>query len=127
MGDLISQSGMQTMKEQGVPGADSDGSGGGGDIAKLMMMMLAGQGASGGNWNNKRTIGGGGGDWKKQKVSSGAPVKSALVEKIKTFQRSGEAEKQAWWSYCDMQPEQKRDPAFYDASFLQEFLNLHGI
>merc|ERR1711935_1253268 len=34
-------------------------------------------------------------------VSTGDPYKDSLVEKVKAFQRCGEEQKQAWWSFAD--------------------------
>jgi len=140
--DMISQSGMQTMmgngsmsgkssnrmgkgfmgaKSSGWSGNDSNWGGSGGDVQTMMNMMMMMSGKGSGGW---------GGDAKRQKTSSSAstdPIKGKLIEKIKSFQRSGEVQKQTWWSYCDAQPDQKRDPAFYDAEFLQTFTILNGI
>lgn len=56
-----------------------------------------------------------------------AQKKSMLVAKIKTFQKSGEDQKQAWWAVCDATQGQKRDPMLHDVDFLQAFVNEHGI
>mmetsp|Transcript_57196 Transcript_57196/g.159190 ORF Transcript_57196/g.159190 Transcript_57196/m.159190 type:complete len:189 (-) Transcript_57196:180-746(-) len=49
-------------------------------------------------------------------------AKMSLVNRVKSFQKQGEAEKEAWYEFCGV----NRDPARHDASRLQEFLNLHG-
>jgi len=60
-------------------------------------------------------------------VSTGDPVKDALIEKIKQFQRTGEEQRQAWSYFCDEQMGKKRDPACYDNETLQYFLSSSGI
>merc|ERR1712226_1457519 len=54
-------------------------------------------------------------------------VKNVLVNKIKDFQRSSEENKQAWWTFCDSQECQKRDPALHEEDVLQAFVADHGI
>merc|ERR1712125_305965 len=58
---------------------------------------------------------------------SGDFEKGELINKIKSFQRSSEEQKQAWWAFCDSQEGQKRDPARYGADVLQAFLAMNGI
>jgi len=99
-------------------GCDWGGNGGGGcDWGNMGMMMMGGKGGKGG----------GGPPMKKQKVSTGDPMKDSLVEKVKSFQRSSEDNKQAWWSFCDGQESQNRDPARYEIDTLQMFLQGYGI
>jgi len=75
---------------------------------------------------------GSGGSWggppvKKQKVSTGDVWKDELVEKIKQFQRSGEEQKQAWWSFCDASDCGNRDPARHEVDVLQGFIQGCGL
>merc|ERR1719491_580552 len=55
------------------------------------------------------------------------PAKDNLVQRIKQFQRSGEQQKQAWWSYCDTMRGTVRDPAKHDIQSLQEFISNNGV
>jgi hypothetical protein len=71
--------------------------------------------------------GGGKGRGKGGRSSGGSFVKNELVNKIKEFQRSSEENKQAWWTFCDSQELQKRDPALHEEDVLQAFLADHGI
>jgi len=49
-----------------------------------------------------------------------------LVNKVKSFQRTGPDAKQAWWTFCDERGGTK-DPARHDAETLQEFIALSGM
>lgn len=60
-------------------------------------------------------------------ANSWDPEKDALVEQIKNFQRSGEENKEAWWSYCDENGFKKRDPALQSLESLQMFCAIHGV
>jgi len=51
------------------------------------------------------------------------PEKDALVAKIKTFQRNGPEQKDAWYSFCG----NKRDPARHETASLQDFCNTYGV
>lgn len=55
------------------------------------------------------------------------PVKDRLVQRIKAFQRSGEMEKQTWWTYCDTMKGTVRDPVKHDIHTLQEFITGHNV
>eukprot|EP00931_Biecheleriopsis_adriatica_P028506 TRINITY_DN1698_c0_g1_i3.p1 TRINITY_DN1698_c0_g1~~TRINITY_DN1698_c0_g1_i3.p1 ORF type:complete len:231 (+),score=50.53 TRINITY_DN1698_c0_g1_i3:114-806(+) len=59
--------------------------------------------------------------------SKGGTQQAELISKIKDFQRSGEEQKQAWWTFCDSQGGGNRDPARHEAHVLQNFLAQHGI
>lgn len=48
--------------------------------------------------------------------------RAELVAKIKGFQKSGEEQKQTWWTFCDGQAGKKRDPALYTVDILQTFV-----
>jgi len=68
----------------------------------------------------------GGGVWSQPGAAPAASAsKQALVEQVKTFQRTGEEQKQAWWAYTD-QHGQVKDPARYEEWQLQEFLSTQG-
>eukprot|EP00401_Gymnodinium_catenatum_P064669 CAMPEP_0117485710 /NCGR_PEP_ID=MMETSP0784-20121206/15104_1 /TAXON_ID=39447 /ORGANISM="" /LENGTH=657 /DNA_ID=CAMNT_0005280303 /DNA_START=32 /DNA_END=2005 /DNA_ORIENTATION=- len=49
------------------------------------------------------------------------PIKAQLVQRVKNFQKLGEAERQMWYNHCG----HTRDPARHDAAELQEFLNTY--
>jgi len=101
-----------------------------------MMLGGGGWGGKGGSWpgggwggkGGSRSSGGqdsgswGGPPMKKQKVSTGDVMKDALVDKIKQFQRSGEEQKEAWWSFCDATEGKNRDPARHEVDVLQTFI-----
>lgn len=55
------------------------------------------------------------------------PVKDGLVNKIKTFQRSGQECKELWWAHCDNALGGVRDPAKHSAGVLRAFLSGNGI
>lgn len=50
--------------------------------------------------------------------------KTALVAKVKQWQRLGPMQKQMWWSYCASNGSQKKDPNLHDETFLTNFLNM---
>jgi len=56
-------------------------------------------------------------------MPGGDPLKDTLVNRIKAYQRSGEAQREAWYGYCGS----KRDPARHEAAELQEFVNSYGV
>uniref|UniRef100_A0A7S1PLM7 Uncharacterized protein n=1 Tax=Alexandrium catenella TaxID=2925 RepID=A0A7S1PLM7_ALECA len=58
--------------------------------------------------------------------NSGDPEKDSLVMKIKAFQRSGEAQRQMWWDYCDERLSGIRDPAKHDKTILEAFISLNA-
>ncbi|CAK0899108.1 unnamed protein product [Prorocentrum cordatum] len=53
------------------------------------------------------------------------PVKCALVQQCKQFQRRGPTEQQAWWAYCDSSYSGIRDPSRHDVNSLSNFLALY--
>jgi len=55
------------------------------------------------------------------------PVKQGLVDKIKTYQRASQAQKELWWSYCDTVLQGTRDPAKHDKATLSKFIADNGI
>merc|ERR1719418_462951 len=55
------------------------------------------------------------------------PAKDSLVQRIKQFQRSGEHQKQTWWTYADTMKGGVRDPAKHDMTSLQEFISTNGV
>lgn len=59
--------------------------------------------------------------------SSESFEKSELVNRIKSFQRTDEVQKQAWWDFCDAQENQKRDPNHYSVDVLKAFLAQYGL
>jgi len=65
--------------------------------------------------------------WQGGKGWVGDPVKDALVLRIKDFQRSDDASKQAWWSFCDENLNGSRDPMRADSETLQMFCNSFGV
>lgn len=52
--------------------------------------------------------------------------KAALVEQIKSIQRSDPDSKQAWWDYCDTNLGGVKDPNRHDATVLNEFVSAYG-
>merc|ERR1712048_1514215 len=52
----------------------------------------------------------------------GGSDKWALVEKIKTLQRSGDEAKQKWWAFTDAHHGGVHDPKKHDKAVLEEFL-----
>lgn len=49
--------------------------------------------------------------------------KAVIVQKVKEFQRWGEQQRDAWYSFCGF----KRDPARHETDKLREFCSAHGI
>jgi len=47
---------------------------------------------------------------------------TALVQNVKMIQKSGDEEKQKWWSFCDRQGMTTYDPARHAVAFLKSFL-----
>eukprot|EP00414_Alexandrium_minutum_P002274 CAMPEP_0113824456 /NCGR_PEP_ID=MMETSP0328-20130328/3251_1 /TAXON_ID=39455 /ORGANISM="Alexandrium minutum" /LENGTH=244 /DNA_ID=CAMNT_0000792395 /DNA_START=96 /DNA_END=828 /DNA_ORIENTATION=+ /assembly_acc=CAM_ASM_000350 len=60
-------------------------------------------------------------------LTSGDSQKDALVQRIKTFQRSGEDAKQQWWTHCDGSLGGIRDPNRHDVDVLQQFAEAYGV
>eukprot|EP00406_Dinophysis_acuminata_P009501 CAMPEP_0179232500 /NCGR_PEP_ID=MMETSP0797-20121207/11891_1 /TAXON_ID=47934 /ORGANISM="Dinophysis acuminata, Strain DAEP01" /LENGTH=254 /DNA_ID=CAMNT_0020939621 /DNA_START=78 /DNA_END=842 /DNA_ORIENTATION=- len=52
--------------------------------------------------------------------------KAALVEQIKSIQRSDPDAKQAWWNYCDTNLGGIKDPNRHEANVLSEFVAAYG-
>jgi len=52
--------------------------------------------------------------------------KAALVEQIKSIQRSDPEAKQSWWDYCDTNLGGVKDPNRHDASVLEEFFSMYN-
>jgi len=50
-----------------------------------------------------------------------------LVQRIKSYQRMGQAQKDAWHTYCDTNLGGSRDPARHDEAALQTFISQHGV
>merc|ERR1719162_365133 len=71
--------------------------------------------------------GGGGKGGGGMQMSSGDPVKDALVNRIKGFQRMGPEQKDLWHRYSDAYLGGKRDPGKHDTATLQEFVNNHNL
>jgi len=98
----------------------------------MNMKMLAPMGMMGGKGCGKGEWGGNawGGEPMAKKprvpVSTGNPAKDVLVEKIKTFQRSSEANKEAWGAFC-AEHGNIRDPARHEEHVLQVFITGYGI
>jgi len=65
--------------------------------------------------------------WQGGKGSTGDPAKDALVLRIKDFQRSDNAQKQLWWSFCDENLGGNRDPARSDRDTLQMFCGAYAV
>merc|ERR1712226_665233 len=59
--------------------------------------------------------------------TSGDSDKDALIDRIKSFQRSGSENKEQWWSFCDDQLKGIRDPLKHDADTLQQFCDSYGV
>lgn len=55
------------------------------------------------------------------------PGKSALVERIKSFQRASPDSKELWWNYADTYLGGNRDPNRHLAHELKEFCDNHGL
>jgi len=52
---------------------------------------------------------------------------SQLVQKIKNYQRMGQAQKEAWHTYCDTSLGGSRDPSRHDEAALQTFISQYGV
>ncbi|CAK0909737.1 unnamed protein product [Prorocentrum cordatum] len=71
----------------------------------------------------RRGMGFGGSAPKMLKTGSDSP----LVQKIKAYQRMGQAQKEAWHTYCDMNLGGSRDPSRHDEATLQAFISQYGV
>lgn len=60
-------------------------------------------------------------------LGSSDPMKDQLVQKVKSYQRSGPDQKQAWWDYCDNSLGGVRDPSKHAAGTLKQFLQSHAV
>jgi len=103
------QNDYQSVNNQMANQMGGGGGGTGGMIEQRMQMM------------QQMQNGGGMGQPAMKKQRTGDPMKDALVEKVKMFQRAGNEQKQAWWTFCDAQEGQNRDPSRYEADVLQMF------
>jgi len=82
-----------------------------------------GMGMGGGEPMAKRPVFGGGKGGKGASAPVGSdPEKAALVDKIKSLQRTDPDAKAAWWAFCDEQLEGVKDPNRQDADTLRGFL-----
>jgi len=54
-------------------------------------------------------------------------VVSSLADRVKNFQRSGPAQKEAWWNFVDTHYKGLRDPARHDNATLEAFIASHGV
>eukprot|EP00747_Dinoflagellata_sp_TGD_P165008 gnl/TRDRNA2_/TRDRNA2_185753_c0_seq1.p1 gnl/TRDRNA2_/TRDRNA2_185753_c0~~gnl/TRDRNA2_/TRDRNA2_185753_c0_seq1.p1 ORF type:complete len:222 (-),score=35.11 gnl/TRDRNA2_/TRDRNA2_185753_c0_seq1:76-741(-) len=73
--------------------------------------------------------GGGGPPMKRARAgpaNTGDARKDELVEKVKAFQRSGQANKEMWWAHADAVLGGIRDPAKHDSATLDQFLSSAG-
>ena len=52
---------------------------------------------------------------------------AGLVQRVKNFQRSGQAQKEAWWSFVETNCNGLRDPARHENATLQAFITSHGV
>jgi len=52
-------------------------------------------------------------------------LKDSLVVKIKELQSSERGKQHAWWTFCEKQEGQNRDPARYPVDILQQFVQYH--
>lgn len=59
--------------------------------------------------------------------SSGDVVHDQYVDSIKAYQKTGQAEKEAWETYCDNFLNGMRDPAKHDRATLEEFIDSYGV
>jgi hypothetical protein len=60
-------------------------------------------------------------------TTTGDPMRDQLIAKIKAFQRTGEAAKQTWHTFCDTSLGGMYDPSRHDAATLQMFIDSNGI
>lgn len=59
---------------------------------------------------------------------AGSAQKDKLVDLVKSFQKSGEENKQAWWYFCDNEHAGTgKDPARYDLASLKQFCQENGL
>eukprot|EP00401_Gymnodinium_catenatum_P066942 CAMPEP_0117523472 /NCGR_PEP_ID=MMETSP0784-20121206/34745_1 /TAXON_ID=39447 /ORGANISM="" /LENGTH=355 /DNA_ID=CAMNT_0005319585 /DNA_START=49 /DNA_END=1116 /DNA_ORIENTATION=- len=65
--------------------------------------------------------------WAAWGTGTGDLVKDDLVSRIKAFQRRGDEQKQAWWSFCDTSLGGVRDPSRHDNMVLQQFCDQYCI
>mmetsp|Transcript_3140 Transcript_3140/g.7926 ORF Transcript_3140/g.7926 Transcript_3140/m.7926 type:complete len:170 (-) Transcript_3140:184-693(-) len=68
-------------------------------------------------------LAGGGGGCSGVSVGAGHP----LVMKIKGYQKMGEPQKMAWYSYCDANLGGKYDPARHSEEALKDFIASYGV
>lgn len=100
----------------GMDGVSGWGAMGGGGLG------MWGPSAGGGPLKRPRIEAKGGG-----KGGSGDPIKDALVERIKAYQRTSQDQKEQWWQFCATNSADVRDPNRHDTSTLQTFCNSMGV
>merc|ERR1719265_2250558 len=113
---------MMNMSMMGAPMGMMGGKGGcGKSMMGAPMGMMGGKGGKG--MMGMMGMMGGEPMAKKPKVaiSTGSPAKDAMVEKIKAFQRSDPANKEAWGAFC-AEHGNVRDPARHEEHVLQIFI-----
>ncbi|CAJ1377117.1 unnamed protein product, partial [Effrenium voratum] len=59
-------------------------------------------------------------------IEAAPPEKTALVDKVKTLQRTSPELKEAWWMFCDTQSAGMKDPGRHSVESLEQFLATHG-
>jgi len=92
-----------------------------GQMALTVATSFGGMGGMGPLAKKMRT-GAWGGD-----MAASDPAKDPLVQRIKSFQRTGEPAKELWWQFCDTLHQGVRDPARHTAEVLTDFLTLNQI
>jgi len=90
----------------------------GGGMGKGMMGMMGKAAGKGGKGGGKRSS-----PYTKGMDSE----KTALVNRVKAFQKSGDENKQQWWEYADSSGKDKRDPAAYESEELSSFCDMYGV
>merc|ERR1712061_404761 len=58
---------------------------------------------------------------------SNDPLRNELVDKIKSYQRMGDAQKENWHLFCDTNMQGKRDPSRASVDSLQTFVAAYGL
>eukprot|EP00440_Ansanella_granifera_P049387 gb/GFBE01053514.1/.p1 GENE.gb/GFBE01053514.1/~~gb/GFBE01053514.1/.p1 ORF type:complete len:170 (+),score=29.45 gb/GFBE01053514.1/:1-510(+) len=64
-----------------------------------------------------------GGPQKRRKVAPVDPAKAPLVDRIKTYQKADDKQKEAWYAFCG----DVKDPARHEISKLEEFIRTHAV
>jgi len=55
------------------------------------------------------------------------PMKEALMNRIKNYQKIGDTQKQEWWYFCDQVAQGKYDPARHDVNSLEQFITQYRV